>query len=82
MLVPPDRVVVPEIATTQSPRRSIFLRMRIRSPASTIPSAVRHLGTTTAETPQASDSRRQVDSSGVSAKIGACGRDLETSRAE
>jgi len=82
MLVPPDRVVVPDIATTQSPRRSIFLLIRIRSPASTIPSAVRQRGTTTADTPHASDSRRHVDSKGVSAKIGACGRDLETSRAE
>ena len=82
MLVPPERVVVPAMATTQSPRRSIFLRMRIRSPASTIPSAVRQRGTLTATTPHASESLLHVDSSGVSAKIGACGRDLETSRAE
>ena len=80
--MPPDRVVVPAMATTQSPFRRTFMRMRSRNPASTIPPAVRHMGTWTSTTPHVRESRRQVERSGESARIVWAGLDLLTSRAE
>ena len=81
-LVPPALVVVPAMATTQSPRRTSFLWRSCWIPSSTMRSAVRQWGTTTGVTPQAMVSRRQVESSGVRAMIGAEGRALLASRAE